>query len=240
MTQQNTRRGNTHQVVQANIGQVKPDVSRNVAEKLSGSRLTYKYCAGFTLIELLVAVLIIAILAAVALPQYQKVVRKAQAREVFVAIDSLEKALHAYYLETGRLSFFDVNTGSASLSKVLSVEIPELKHWRYNTGSPGNEPTTRFTSLQTFHASLLHYQYVWLTPTDVDINQGGSAVLYVEATWNSNTGLLESVECKGSISFPTCADYFSECPPVQPTYRIQNYCGEERIETSYNHTCKLK
>ena len=52
----------------------------------------------FTLIELLVVVLIIGILAAIALPQYQKAVLKSRAVAAMVYVKSLRDAEERYYL----------------------------------------------------------------------------------------------------------------------------------------------
>ena len=80
------------------------------------------YKRGFTLIELLVVVLIIGILASVALPQYQKAVRKARLSEVASTFSALSKGVDMYLLENG------YPTGSAAVqftgtSKNASLDI---------------------------------------------------------------------------------------------------------------------
>ena len=74
----------------------------------------------FTLIELLVVVLIIGILAAVALPQYQKAVEKSRAAQAFTLLKSVGQAAVSFRLANG---------GFPESFDELSVEIP----WTGNT-----------------------------------------------------------------------------------------------------------
>ncbi len=74
---------------------------------------------GFTLIELLVVVLIIGILAAIALPQYQKAVERARMMEAVTALDAIVKAQNILYMQTGRFA-----SSLANLNRDGDIVIP--------------------------------------------------------------------------------------------------------------------
>ena len=74
---------------------------------------------GFTLIELLVVVLIIALLAAVALPQYQVAVGKTRLMRLVTVMSSVKEAEEYYYLSHGTYT-----TNWAKLDLQLTADCP--------------------------------------------------------------------------------------------------------------------
>ncbi len=84
---------------------------------------------GFTLIEMLVVVLILGILTSIALPQYQRAVKRAQGTEARVAGKAIMDAQNVYYMENKKYDqYFWLNNGGN-----LTVKFPAMKNFTLGT-----------------------------------------------------------------------------------------------------------
>jgi len=96
---------------------------------------------GFTLIELLVVVLIIGILAAVAVPQYQKAVEKSKAAEALTLLKSVTQSTQAYYLANGQYP---------TKFNQLDIEIPFEDSTKWHTSGILDTKSSKEWSLQLY------------------------------------------------------------------------------------------
>ncbi|MBO5011115.1 MAG: prepilin-type N-terminal cleavage/methylation domain-containing protein [Elusimicrobiaceae bacterium] len=99
---------------------------------------------GFTLIELLVVVLIIGVLSAVALPQYQKAVAKARFSEALVLLKSLKQAKDVYMLQDGAFN----NPGLDALDVEVPAETAYFYFFEFDPQSGGYGPSAGYKKEQ--------------------------------------------------------------------------------------------
>ena len=151
---------------------------------------------GFTLIELLVVVLIIGILAAVALPQYQKAVEKSKATQAITMLKSVGAAMQAHYLASG--------TWATSFDE-LALDIPWTGNVSFFYGSGYRQGISNGEwSLQFRKTTFNGRNIVSLSMGRIaGAYAGAGFIMYLEEEYNLPENEILCQEIKGSItSFP--------------------------------------
>ena len=155
---------------------------------------------GFTLIELLVVVLIIGILAAVALPQYQKAVEKSKAAQAITMLKSVGAAMQAHHLASG--------TWATSFDE-LALDIP----WRGNNKFVNGNAYSQGISNQDWSLQFRKTQYNGNNIVSLVVGRisgayaGAGFIIYFDEEYNLPEDEILCIEFKKS---PTVTPFAKE------------------------------
>ena len=101
---------------------------------------------GFTLLELLIVVIIVGILAGVALPQFNRMTRRARLAEAQSMIGAILSAEMLYYQENTTFRAFADNASAATQGLMVDVPLDANTNWDYvGSGASATDVTVTAT-----------------------------------------------------------------------------------------------
>jgi len=135
---------------------------------------------GFTLIELITVVIIIAIMAALALPQYTRFIERSQASTAKNALDMIRKAEATYFTLNSQYLPCTSNSGS---NCNLTVEIPEVARvFNYTAGKDWEYAVTSVSPFNNYTATATRRKGVYTSSTITTTDTG---VMNISGTANT-------------------------------------------------------
>lgn len=125
---------------------------RNKGESFSGA-------AGFTLVEIMIVVAIIAILSAIALPNYSDYVLRSKLPEAFSTLSDLRIRLEQYYQDNSRYA-------SAAGGTTCGITMPTGKNFTLSCAATDSAGSQTYTLTATGSGTLSSFVY---TVTDANV-----------------------------------------------------------------------
>ena len=179
------------------------------------------FVQGFTLIELLVVVLVIGVLAAVALPQYQKAVLKSRYTTVMPVAKKLADSNEIYYMEHGEYALhpgeLDVTAADAENTTVSLNPSQQKEDYNYVVASRTDFPSARYIVYQKHSSNF---------PGHVHCEASDE-----QAEWLCEKG-LGGTFIEGSVNNNNAKTYILEGTSGEDVYFPQQCSGEGEKECS--------